>query len=74
MHSRIAYPWLKFEVRSDGHITCEDIYFFERCSEVGIRPLALPQVLRSHHLTVDFFGLYTELCVLRREEKLRQAA
>ena len=74
MHSRIAYPWFKFEVRSDEHITGEDIYFFERCSEVGIRPLALPQLLCSHHRTVDLLGLYKELRVLRREKKLRQAA
>ncbi len=71
---RIADPWFKFELRSDGHMTGEDIYFFERCAEVGIRPLALPQLLGSHHRAVDLLGLYRELRALRREQKLRQAA
>ena len=74
MHSRIAIPWFKFDVRSDGHMTGEDIYFFERCSEVGIRPVALPQLLCSHHRAVDLLDSYHELRALRREKKLRQAA
>jgi hypothetical protein len=74
VHSRIAYPWFKFEVRSDGHMAGEDIYFFERCAEVGIRPLALPQLLCSHHRAVDLLDLYQEIRALRREQKLRQAA
>ncbi len=55
-------------------MTGEDIYFFERRAEVGIRPLALPQLLCSHHRAVDLLGLYRELRVLHREKKLPQAA
>ena len=61
-------------MRSDGHMTGEDIYVFERCAEVGIHPLALPQLLSSHHRAVDILGLYQELRVLRREKNLRRAA
>ena len=61
-------------MRSDGHMTGEDIYFFERWAEVGIRPLALPQLLCPHHRAVDLLDLYHELRALRREKKLRQAA
>ena len=55
-------------------MTGEDIYFFERWAEVGIRPLALPQLLCPHHRAVDLLDLYHELRALRREKKLRQAA
>lgn len=55
-------------------MTGEDIYFFERCAEVGIRSIVVPQVLCAHHRPVDLLGLYQELRVLRREQKLRQAA
>ena len=71
---QIKDPWFKFEVRPDGHMTGEDIYFFERCAEVGIRPIVVPQILCAHHRTVDLLGLYQEVRVLRREQKLRQAA
>ena len=71
---QINDPWFKFDVRPDGHMTGEDIYFFERCAEVGIRPIVIPRVLCAHHRAVDLLGLYQELRVLRREKKLRQAA
>ena len=71
---QIEAPWFKFDVRCDGHMTGEDIYFFERCAEVGIRPVVVPRVLCAHHRAVDLLGLYQELRMLRRERKLRQAA
>lgn len=71
---RIDQPWFKFQVRDDGNQTGEDIYFFERCVEIGIRPVVLPQILCSHHRTVDLKMLYEEMRSLRREKKLRLAA
>ena len=55
---RIEFPWFKFVARPDGHQTGEDIYFFEKCAEAGIRPYVLPQILCSHHRTVELLGLY----------------
>ncbi len=63
----IEQPWFKFEVRADGNQTGEDIYFFERCAEVGIRPLAMPHVLCAHHLVVDLLVQFNEVRRLRRE-------
>ncbi len=71
---QINDPWFKFEVRPDGNMTGEDIYFFERCAEVGIRPIVVPQIMCEHHRAVNLLGLYLEFRVLRREKKLRQAA
>lgn len=71
---RIDHPWFKFQVREDGNQTGEDIYFFERCAEIGIRPIVLPQILCGHHRTVDLKMLYEEMRLLRREKKLRLAA
>ncbi len=55
---RLGSPWFKFEVRPDMMQTGEDIYFFERCAEAGIRPLALPSLFCSHHRTVDLLSLF----------------
>ncbi len=63
----IEQPWFKFEVRADGNQTGEDIYFFERCAKVGIRPLAMPQVLCAHHRVVDLLVQFNEVRRLRRE-------
>ncbi len=57
----------KFEVRADGNRTGEDIYFFERCAEVGIRLLAMPQLLCAHHRVVDLLVQFNEVRRLRRE-------
>ena len=53
---RLDEPWFKFVARPDGHLTGEDIYFFEKCAAIGIRPLVLPQILCSHHRTVELLG------------------
>ncbi len=46
-------------------MTGENIYFLERCAEVGTHLLVLPELLCSHHRAVDLLGLYQELRVLR---------
>lgn len=71
---RIKSPWFKFVERDDGCQTGEDIYFFERCAEIDIHPVVLPQILCGHHRTVDLRLLYEEMRSLRRVSILRLAA
>lgn len=54
---RIQYPWFRFVERPDGRQTGEDIYFFEKCADAGIRPLVLPRMLCSHYRTADLLSL-----------------
>ncbi len=60
-------PWFKFEVRADGNQPGDDICFFERCDEVGIRPLAMRQALSAHHRVVDLLIQLNEVRRLHRE-------
>lgn len=69
---RISSPWFQFVPREDGHQTGEDIYFFEKCALEGIRPLVIPQILCSHHKTVDLLASFVEMQRLRRELKVTQ--
>jgi hypothetical protein len=69
---RLDEPWFRFISRPDGHQTGEDIYFFEKCAEIGIRPIALPQVLCSHHRTVELLGVFETHRANRRQAQALQ--
>ncbi|UCD76058.1 MAG: hypothetical protein JSV91_03870 [Phycisphaerales bacterium] len=56
--AQMEEPWFQFVARPDGHQTGEDIYFFEKCAAIGIRLLVLPQILCSHHRTVELLSLF----------------
>ncbi len=70
---RITSPWFKFQVRDDGYQTGEDLFFFEKCAEAGIRPLALPQIRCKHHRSVELLGLFEQFRGLKRELKVAEA-
>ncbi len=67
-------PWYKFVQRDDMHQTGEDIFFFERCAQIGIRPVVVPQVLCKHHRNIDLLSMFQEFRSLRRVTELKQAA
>ena len=55
---RVEFPWFKFHVQSDLTQSGEDIWFFERCADVGIKPMIVPHVLCSHHRSIDLLDLF----------------
>jgi hypothetical protein len=72
---RMQPPWFLFQVRPDHHQTGEDIFFFEKCAELGVRALVLPQLLCAHHRTLNLLEAFQEVRALRRQSRApKQAA
>lgn len=55
---RVQPPWFQFSHKQDFSQEGEDIFFFEKCAEAGIRTLALPQLMCQHHRPVDLLRLF----------------
>ena len=70
---QLEEPWFAFKETPGGEQVGEDIGFYERCSEIGIKPLGLPEVLCSHHHVVDLLPIFETLREMRRQRR-RQAA
>lgn len=63
---RLDPPWFKFKETADGEQVGEDISFYERCAEIGVRPIALPSVMCSHHDVVDLLPIFQTLRQMQR--------
>ena len=61
-------PWYRFIPRPDGGLTGEDIYFFERAAELGIKPWVLPKVHCSHIKTIDLLEVIQAIWKARAEQ------
>lgn len=66
---KLTPPFFQFKETPGGEQVGEDIGFYEKCAEAGIRPLALPEVLCSHHHTVDLLPLFQTIRTLRRQQR-----
>jgi hypothetical protein len=53
----IKWPWFRWIENEDGSQMSEDIYFFSKCNEAGLRCIADPQVLVRHYKTMDLLGI-----------------
>jgi hypothetical protein len=67
----LSFPWFRFQRRRDGHQTGEDIFFFEKCAAAGIRARVVPEVMCSHHRSVDLLSVWREV---RGDERGRMKA
>jgi len=50
---KVEWPWFKWVEYSDGHQMTEDIHFFDKCCEAGIRTTVEPTVICDHFKAVN---------------------
>jgi len=54
---KVAWPWFKWVENEDGSQTSEDIYFFQKCNEVGLRMMVEPTVICNHFKEINITDL-----------------
>jgi len=54
---RLGWPWFKWVEREDGSQMSEDIFFFQKCNEAGLRVTAEPQVICNHYKLINITNL-----------------
>ena len=54
---KVKWPWFKWIEREDGTQESEDIHFFRKCNETGLRVMIDPQVICNHFKTVNITDL-----------------
>lgn len=54
---KVTYPWFRWIENDDGTQMSEDIHFFDKCVNAGIRCIADPTVLVRHYKTMDLLGI-----------------
>ena len=57
----VDWPWFRWVEYEDGNQMSEDIYFFSKLNDVGIRARVDPTVLCSHYKEVDLLPLKMKL-------------
>lgn len=65
---KVKWPWFRWVEMPDGSQISEDIYFFRKCNEAGLRVTVEPQVLCNHYKTLNLTAL------MRNKMKLQQRA
>jgi len=54
---RVKWPWFKWVENPDGSQISEDIYFFDKCAEAGIRVTIEPDIICDHFKDVNITAL-----------------
>jgi hypothetical protein len=53
----VKWPWFKWGETEDGGQTGEDIHFFQKCNDAGLRVMAEPTVIVNHYKTINLTSL-----------------
>lgn len=53
----VKWPWFKWGETEDGGQIGEDIHFFQRCNDAGLRVMAEPTVICNHYKTINLTNL-----------------
>jgi len=54
---RVNWPWFKWIENPDGSQISEDIYFFDKCAEAGIRVTIEPNIICDHFKKLNITSL-----------------
>lgn len=55
--SKVKWPWFKWFEREDGTQESEDIFFFRKCNEAGLKVTVDPSVICNHFKTINITDL-----------------
>ena len=55
--NKVKWPWFKWVEKEDGTQESEDIFFFRKCNEAGMRVMADPQVIVNHFKKLNITDL-----------------
>lgn len=54
---KVKWPWFQWVNNEDGSQVSEDIYFFRKCNENGLRITVEPTVICNHHKEINLTSL-----------------
>ena len=53
LFDKVSWPWFKWVEYADGHQMTEDIHFFDKCRDAGVRVTVEPTVICDHFKEIN---------------------